>query len=90
MFRAADCTADAVANRVRTIDLRLTSGTTAVHSDMLEYNVFWQKAISISRKTGIEFPDAYVSVLAEEHECSEIATFNMADFKKLGTNLHLF
>ena len=38
MFRAADCPADAVANRVRTIDLRLTSGTTAVHSDMLEWH----------------------------------------------------
>ncbi len=35
MFRAGDCPIDAVTNRQRTVDLRLTSGTTAVHSDML-------------------------------------------------------
>lgn len=38
MFRAADCPADALSNRVRTIDLRLSSGATAVHSDMIEWN----------------------------------------------------
>jgi len=39
MFRSADCPADALTNRIHTIDLRLTSGDTAVHSDMLEWNV---------------------------------------------------
>ena len=34
MFRAADCPNMAVVNRVRTLDLRLLSGNTAVHSDM--------------------------------------------------------
>ncbi len=38
MFRAGDCPADVISNRVRTIDLRLSSGATAVHSDMLEWN----------------------------------------------------
>ena len=38
MFRATDCPADVLANRIRTIDLRLSSGGTAVHSDMLEWN----------------------------------------------------
>lgn len=38
MFRAGDCPADVLSNRVRTIDLRLSSGATAVHSDMLEWN----------------------------------------------------
>lgn len=38
MFRAADCPGDLQANRFRTINLRLTSGGTAVHSDMLEWN----------------------------------------------------
>ncbi len=38
MFRAGDCPADILSNRVRTLDLRLTSGNTAVHSDMLEWN----------------------------------------------------
>lgn len=38
MFRAADCPGDILSNRVRTIDLRLTSGGTAVHSDMITWN----------------------------------------------------
>ena len=35
LFRAADCAGDTIANRVRTTNLRLTSGASAVHSDML-------------------------------------------------------
>ena len=38
MFRAGDCAAATITNRNRTIDLRLTSGDTAVHSDMLEWH----------------------------------------------------
>lgn len=38
MFRAADCPGELQANRLRTINLRLTSGKTAVHADMLEWN----------------------------------------------------
>jgi len=38
MLRAADCPGDAIANRVRIANLRLTSGTTAVHSDMLMWH----------------------------------------------------
>ncbi|MEM8906708.1 MAG: glycoside hydrolase family 36 protein [Bacteroidota bacterium] len=38
LFRAHDCPNDAVSNRVRTIDLRLLSGTTVIHSDMLMWN----------------------------------------------------
>lgn len=38
MIRAADCPADMCANRRRVCDLRLTSGTTAVHSDMLVWS----------------------------------------------------
>lgn len=38
MMRAADCPGDLMANRCRTANLRLTSGRTAVHSDMLEWN----------------------------------------------------
>ena len=39
MFRAGDCPADIIANRTRIVDLRLFSGNTAVHSDMLEWNM---------------------------------------------------
>jgi alpha-galactosidase len=38
MFRAADCPNMALVNRVRTTDIRLLSGNTAVHSDMFVWN----------------------------------------------------
>ena len=38
MFRVADCPDDPISNRVGTIDLRLLSGNTAVHSDMLMWH----------------------------------------------------
>lgn len=38
MFRAADCPNDAVTNRVRTIDVRMLAGDSAVHADMLMWN----------------------------------------------------
>ena len=38
MFRAGDAPNAYVANRVRTIDLRLLSGETAVHSDMIMWH----------------------------------------------------
>ena len=38
MIRATDCPADLAGNRRRVADLRLTSGTTAVHSDMLVWS----------------------------------------------------
>lgn len=37
MLRAADCPGDVLRNRLRTISLRLTSGKSAVHSDMIEW-----------------------------------------------------
>ena len=38
MLRAGDCPADMHVNRIRVVNLRLTSGKTAVHSDMLEWH----------------------------------------------------
>ena len=38
MMRASDCPADAFANHTRIANLRLTSGPSAVHSDMLEWH----------------------------------------------------
>lgn len=38
MLRAADCPGDMRGNRERIANLRLTSGKTAVHADMLEWN----------------------------------------------------
>ncbi len=39
MFRASDCPGDMQSNRGRIANLRLTSGNTAVHADMLEWNL---------------------------------------------------
>ena len=38
MLRAGDCPADLMLNRIRTANLRLTSGASAVHADMLEWH----------------------------------------------------
>lgn len=38
MLRVADCPNDAVMNRIDVVNLRLTSGKTAVHSDMIMWN----------------------------------------------------
>lgn len=38
MFRAADSPRDALTNRVRTLDLRLLAGETAVHADMVMWH----------------------------------------------------
>jgi alpha-galactosidase len=38
MFRANDCPADHVRNRIAVVDLRLLAGDTAVHGDMLMWN----------------------------------------------------
>ena len=38
MFRATDCPNDPVVNRIRTLDLRLLAGSTAVHSDMFTWH----------------------------------------------------
>lgn len=38
IFRVSDCPGSAVSNRTGTIDLRLLSGSTAVHSDMLMWH----------------------------------------------------
>lgn len=39
ILRAADCPNDPIRNRVSILDIRLISGATAVHSDMLMWNV---------------------------------------------------
>jgi len=38
LFRAGDCPGDYVTNRIRTTDLRMLSGNTAVHSDMIMWH----------------------------------------------------
>lgn len=38
MFRAFDCPNDSLTNRIRTTDVKLLCGATAVHSDMMEWH----------------------------------------------------
>ena len=39
MLRAGDCPGDMAANRIRTANLSITSGHTAVHAEMIEWKV---------------------------------------------------
>ncbi|MBQ3761596.1 MAG: alpha-galactosidase [Clostridia bacterium] len=39
MMRASDCPSCIATNRIKTVDLRLTSGATPVHGDMLEWDL---------------------------------------------------
>lgn len=43
------------------------------------------KALRLARDSGVEFPDAYIAALAEMCGADAVATFNLADFKKLGS-----
>ena len=71
MFRAGDCPADVVMNRVRTTDLRLTSGDTAVHADMLEWNAIESAECAALQILNVVFSVVQLSVilrtLSEEH-----------------------
>jgi len=55
LFRAGDCANDAIENRVRTIDIRLLSGATAVHSDMLTWNVNEPVELAADQITNVLF-----------------------------------
>lgn len=66
MFRAVDCPNNAIANRAETLDLRLLSGDTAVHSDM----VMWHRDEPVERAAlqllNILFSVPQLSVLVTE------------------------
>lgn len=66
MFRVADCPADINRNRVGIIDLRLTSGNTAVHSDMLEWNMAVDYKTAMLQVLNIMFGVPQISVKLEE------------------------
>jgi alpha-galactosidase len=55
LFRAGDCANDALENRVRVVDIRLLSGSTAVHSDMITWNVNEPVEIAAQQITNILF-----------------------------------
>lgn len=66
IIRAGDCPSDSWSNRTRTTDLRLSSGNTTVHSDMLSWN-YTETAESAARQIlAILFSVPQISVRLEE------------------------
>lgn len=71
MFRATDCPNDAIENRIRTIDVRLLSGDTAVHSDMLMWNTDEPVEVAALQFVNVLFSVPQISVtldsLSKDH-----------------------
>lgn len=71
MFRAGDCPNDPLGNRVRTLDLRLLSGDTAVHGDMLEWAKEESPEVAAQQLLAVLFAVPQISVrfseIPEEH-----------------------
>jgi alpha-galactosidase len=67
MFRASDCPNSYVMNRVSTTDLRLLSGNTAVHSDMIMWHPGEPVELAAMQMTNILFSVPQVSVRLREH-----------------------
>lgn len=63
MMRVGDCPNSTSTNRVGVVDLRLTSGSTAVHSDMLVWNVNDRVECAVDQIENILFGTAQISVL---------------------------
>lgn len=66
MLRVGDCPCDALANRRAIIDLRLISGETAVHSDMLMWNKTDSAESVALQLGGVLFAVPQISVRLEE------------------------
>jgi len=71
IFRAADCAMDLLENRVRTLDLRLLSGSTATHSDMLIWSPDDSAEIAAFQILNVIFSTPQISVelasLSQDH-----------------------
>ena len=66
MLRVGDCPGDILTNRVGMVDLRLTSGNTAVHSDMLEWNLNDSAECAARQLLNVLFCVPQISVRLEE------------------------
>ncbi|MGI9627005.1 MAG: glycoside hydrolase family 36 protein [Longimicrobiales bacterium] len=77
MFRAGDSPGAAVDNRVRTVDLRLLSGNTAVHSDMFMWHYDEPVEVAALQLLNIMFSVPQLSVRLEEipQDHREMVTF---------------
>ncbi len=72
MLRACDCPGDPVRNRILTLALRHTSGASAVHSDMVEWNTKDSVEIAALQLVNIIFSVPQISVklalLPDDHK----------------------
>jgi len=66
MFRAFDCPNDAVSNRIRTTDVKLLSGHTAVHADMFTWHFDEQVEIAALQMWNAVFAVPQVSVMLRD------------------------
>jgi alpha-galactosidase len=66
MFRASDCPNSYLANRVRTLDLRLLSGATAVHADMIMWHAGEPVELAAFQLLNVMFSVPQVSVRLRE------------------------
>ncbi|WPU96898.1 glycoside hydrolase family 36 protein [Mucilaginibacter sabulilitoris] len=77
MFRAGDCAAAALTNRIRITDIRLLAGGTAVHSDMLTWNYYDTPEIAALQFLNVIFSVPQLSVRLTEISASHL---NMIQF----------
>ena len=81
MLRAADCPMDVLSNRIRTLDLRLSCGPAAVHSDMLMWNMDESPEAASKQFWNILFSVPQISVRLEEISAAHRAKLReMLDF----------
>ena len=71
MFRAGDCADDILLNRVRTTDIRLISGSSSVHSDMLSWHRHESPEIAARQILNVIFSVPQISVDLEEISASQ-------------------
>ncbi|MBA3845514.1 MAG: hypothetical protein H0X45_02590 [Planctomycetes bacterium] len=65
LFRAGDCPADHVRNRLATVDVRLLAGDTAVHGDMLMWHVDEPVESAALQLLAVLFAVPQISVMLE-------------------------
>ena len=81
MMRAGDCPMDFLANRVRTLDLRLSSGNAAVHADMLMWNPEESPEAASKQFWSVLFSVPQISMRLEELSAAHQAKLReMLDF----------
>ncbi len=66
MFRASDCPMDPRSNRPRTLELRIFSGETAVHADMLMWNTLESPEAASKQFWSVLFAVPQISMRIEE------------------------